>query len=339
MTLDDVTLIIPTYNMADYIRPLWDSIEKSGVLLLNARILFVDDGSTDSTRRELDSIKTRSSECHRLVSILALEKNHGRFLARFNGALQAKTSNILFVDTRIVLPKSFGKDVVNVLSDHDFVVGFADIQRSKSIYSLYWDITHKFIFNRHFQIVDKPILLTSDNYDNYLKGTTILLAPRGLFLKHCSRFTERPPYNDDTFLLKEMVRDRSLMIHPQLRCEWEPRQQLLPFLARLFERGPSFAEYHLFRVRGTFFWIVASTAMMIIFWFILLLINPTSGLILATVVAALATLTIFPMTRSPAEGIKLAGLHFLVILSFGFGVLYGIYKNIRKPIIHSPSAR
>ena len=195
------------------------------------------------------------------------------------------------------------------------------------------------IFNRHFKIVDKPIMLTPANYDNYLKGTTILLAPRELFLKHCSRFTERPPYNDDTFLLKEMVHDRSLMIHPKLRCEWEPRQQLLPFLARLFERGPSFAEYHLFRVRGAFFWIVASTAFLILVWFALLLIHPISALAVGATVAALATLTIFPMARSPYEGMRLSGLHFLVILSFGFGVLYGVYKNLRKPIIHSSPPR
>ena len=74
-------------------------------------------------------------------------------------------------------------------------------------------------------------------------------------------------------------------------------------------------------------------------WFVFLLIHPTSALFVALAVAALATLTVFPMAKSPSEGIRLSGLHFLVILSFGFGVLYGIYKNLRKAITHSTSAR
>ena len=339
MNLDDVTIIIPTYNMADYIQPLWLSIVDCGILSLGAKVIFVDDGSTDRTRDKLESIKKNDPFAQSSVSILALKKNHGRFNARYQGAFHSKTSELLFLDTRIKLPVNFGERVKKSILDHNFVVGFVDININKSIYSLYWDRSHRFIFNRHFKIAENPVLLTPINYEKYLKGTGILLVPRNFFLKQCVRFIDDPPFSDDTFMLKEMVQEIPLMIHPELRCEWEPRQKLLPFLHRLFERGPSFAEYHIFRVRGNFFWIVASTALLMLVWFVFLLIHPTSALFVALAVAALATLTVFPMAKSPSEGIRLSGLHFLVILSFGFGVLYGIYKNLRKAITHSTSAR
>jgi len=53
----DLSIIVPLYNEEDCIQPLYDAVVQSiGPLHLNYEILFVDDGSKDTTFLEIKRV-------------------------------------------------------------------------------------------------------------------------------------------------------------------------------------------------------------------------------------------------------------------------------------------
>ena len=73
-TQKKISVIIPTYNVEDYIKRLTDNLEEQTIGIENLDIIFVDDYSEDSTRRLLydfknkyeDSVKVCTSAIHEL---------------------------------------------------------------------------------------------------------------------------------------------------------------------------------------------------------------------------------------------------------------------------------
>ncbi|NOE63413.1 glycosyltransferase family 2 protein, partial [Vibrio cholerae] len=248
MVSNNVTLVIPTYNMSTHIFGLWNSINTSNLIEYISEIIFVNDGSTDDTLQVLTSLK--KNDTRNIIKILNLESNQGRFMARYLGVLEANSSQILFLDSRIELPNNFGYELSVAIRDYPNIVGSVDIDTTRNAFCLYWDRTHKKIFKKHYDDANDVIVLDEDNYDSYLKGTTVFFCQKENFISSCSKYKDTPLLNDDTYLMKDMVRSQPIAIHPKVRITWVPRENLKDFLVRMWERGPSFVEYHLFSSRG-----------------------------------------------------------------------------------------
>lgn len=112
-----ISIIIPCYNMANYLTETIDSVER----IYNREIhevIVVDDGSTDNRTKEiLSTIKN-----HRLIR----KKNGGLSSARNAGIAEAKGEYLLFLDADNLLTEGYLTKGATVLDNHkewDIVYG------------------------------------------------------------------------------------------------------------------------------------------------------------------------------------------------------------------------
>ena len=321
-----ITLIVPTFNMSSHLEELWKSLQDTRVLEVVDEVVFVDDGSTDSTREVLGRLGPQKIRVH------ALAANRGRFWARYEGARVARTGKIMFLDSRCRAASGFSEALAELVPQYTGLMGTVLIDVTRSVFGLYWQRSHEFVFKRHFEAIKNVFELTPANFDRYLKGTTFLVCGREAFVRACEKFASTPLLNDDTFIIRELVNESPITFHPRLRIEWLPREDAWSFLARLWERGPSFVEYNLFRQRGGLFWAtILGLAGLACFTAVLAIDIHLAFAILAAV-AVLVVLSAALMSKTPVEFVRLAPLHFAVVMTFGTAILRGIVVNVWRMI-------
>ena len=115
----------------------------------------------------------------------------------------------------------------------------------------------------------------------------------------------------------------ALIIHPGIWIEWEPRREWWKFLKHLYDRGPGFAEYHIFERRGWLFYLVLMGFLGLLAVLSLLVVLPKLALgVLALGLAALVLSTLF-FSKSVKEFFVLAPLHTLSLIAYGLGAVNG----------------
>ena len=330
-----IALIVPTYNMAEHLELLWASFKVAGLLETLTEIIFVDDGATDATPRQLQQIATE----HDRVVVVTLPENRGRFCARQQGAVRATSERLLFIDSRITVTSGFAEALQQVSQAASNVVGCIDIDTTLNTYCLYWQRTHELIFWRHYRDTKQLLELTTENYDKYLKGTGLFLCNRESFIRACNKFGQITPLSDDTYLMRVILEDEPIFVTPHLRARWAPRDRLLAFLGRLWERGPQFMEYHFFNSRGFFFWIVVAGFCLLAGMLILLIIYPKFGLFALLGAICFIGLSTALISRCPREFFQLMPLHMLVVLTCSFSILRGLLYHCSPKNKHRFSRR
>ena len=93
----DISVIIPVYNVEDYIRPCLDSVLRQGPVSL--QVIMIDDGSTDSSGRIADEYAAQYDNfiCRHI-------ENGGQGNARNVGVTLAAGKYIVFLDSDDILP-------------------------------------------------------------------------------------------------------------------------------------------------------------------------------------------------------------------------------------------
>ncbi|MGE0762276.1 MAG: glycosyltransferase family 2 protein [Bdellovibrionales bacterium] len=319
-----ISVVIPVYNMGEFLPQLVGSLVRSGMMDLATEVILVDDGSTDDTPQIAQDLSKQDSR----VRLLRLEENRGRYIARLRGAQAATTKHILFIDARIELAPDFATQLQQYWRDSDFLQPQARIDVSRNLFCLYWDRSHRAIFRRHFKdMAAGPIDLTPQNYEQYLKGTTAVLMPKVLFLNACHAMGPTALLSDDTALMRRMVETQPLRLAPNLWYWWVPRETLSAFLWRLYDRGPGLVEYHVFQQRGWIFKAIVLGSMLLALWLSLLVAEPkvAFGALISTII--LMALSARWLAQNWKEGLKLAPLHVAVLFAVGLGVLKGLAVN------------
>jgi glycosyltransferase involved in cell wall biosynthesis len=325
------SVVIPTYNMCGYLPELWQSMVDSGLAERADAIVVVNDGSTDDSRAWLDRCRESSPLARRKLRPLHLRQNQGRYRARMQGAESVVSEDLLFLDSRLTLPRNFAQELAAASERYGSIVGSVDIDTARSNFCLYWDRSHRAIFRHHFAHADQPITLTSKNFDEFLKGTGVFLCDRKLFLDACAHFAESDLLSDDTFLMKKMVEHAPITVHPDVRVGWVPRESYREFIWRIWDRGPGFVEYHVFERRsGLFFWATIALAIGFLSWICVVCVAPPVGAGLVVVGAAAAALSTAWFATSPKEFVALAPLHVGVTGAFAAGALRGIFVNSKR---------
>lgn len=295
----------------------------TGILDWVSQVIFVDDGSTDDTPSVIKELINKSEFKNKTV-VVRSPVNQGRFVSRMIGAETASADRVLFLDSRIRLLDDFGDQLQSLSEEYRNLLGVVEIDVQRSLYSLYWDLSHRAIFRKHYQSTVKPTLLQKRNFDQLLKGTTCLLCDRKTFIEVCKSF-KKVPLHDDGPVLEKLVERQPVCIHPHLRIAWVPRETLAGFLGRLWERGPSFAEEHLFRKRGKFYWSVWSvfiflaTALLCGFW------DNDIWFFMVKILITLSVFSAFLLSFDAFTVVKILPLHLLVIFTFGFAIVRGIF--------------
>lgn len=315
-----ISIVVPTYDSASYLRGLHESIVKSSLAPLTEEIIFVSEGSGDNTDEILAELAKTSPV--RTVNFRPKERL-GKFRSRFEGAKLAKANRVLLMDSRVKLTSRTAEAFSKMPERYKIVIGHEEIDEKKNIFCLYWRRTHARIFHRNFERRDEVIEIRQEDFEKFGKGTTILFADRDLFVKTCEALSHTPMYSDDTYLLKEMSADTPMIVHPDVRFEWEPRSEWWKFLKHLYDRGPGFAEYHVFEHRGWLFYLVALGAAGLAAVLALLFVQPflALGLLGAGLVGMFLSTALF--AKNPIEFLRLAPLHTLSLLAYGLGALNG----------------
>lgn len=90
--MKDLSILIPVYNEEDNIIPLYRSLKKNLSLVKNYEIIFVNDGSTDNTLKNLRGIKDKS------VKIINFDKNLGQSAALTTGFHATTGKKVITMD-------------------------------------------------------------------------------------------------------------------------------------------------------------------------------------------------------------------------------------------------
>lgn len=117
-----VSVVIPAYNVEDYIRECVDSVLNQSYE--NIEIIVVDDGSTDSTPGVADSLKSISDK----VKVLH-KSNGGLSSARNYGLKNANGEYVLFLDSDDWLELDACRQVVELAEENNADVVFFDYYR------------------------------------------------------------------------------------------------------------------------------------------------------------------------------------------------------------------
>jgi glycosyltransferase involved in cell wall biosynthesis len=93
--MPDLSVIIPVYNEEENVRPLYENLQKQlKVTGQTYEIIFVDDGSTDTTFKKLSELESAGSLCR----IIKFRKNFGKSPALNTAFRYAKGSIIITMD-------------------------------------------------------------------------------------------------------------------------------------------------------------------------------------------------------------------------------------------------
>jgi len=326
-----ISVVIPTQNMANYLPPLLQSFITSGFYDLVSECIVVNDGSTDNTEAILDQLKNQNQWRDRL-KVVTNTQVQGRFSARLQGALVAKQPLVCFIDSRVTLSSELGGNLSRLLQHNHFLMGVPTIDISKSLFNLYWERSHEWIFRKHYQGVKKGFYLTAENYEQYAKGTGMLVVERQVFVESFKAIVGSEVLSDDTLLIREIASKNPIYVTGEFSYGWEPRQELTEFLWRLIDRGPGFVEYNFLEEKNRFFYasiLAVVIAITVIGGVAAITGSFTYGILLLIFLGGLSVVLI---TRNPFEVLRLMSLHLLVLGCFSVGVIYGIAYHIRKTI-------
>ena len=118
----DISIVIPVFNEADNIRPLYDAVKAAMAETGYAwETVFIDDGSTDGTYRTLEELHSDSGCVH----IVRLRRNFGQTAAMAAGLDQAHGEVIVMLDGDLQNdPRDIPLLVGKITEGYDLVSGW-----------------------------------------------------------------------------------------------------------------------------------------------------------------------------------------------------------------------
>lgn len=189
----DVSIVIPVYNVEDYLKECLDSILKQNYDINKIEIILIDDGSIDNSLNICKKYKEKYSN----IKILE-QPNSGVSKARNNGIKNALGKYIMLLDSDDTISKSAVKNLFNFFEQH---------------YNEIDIVTYPIKFNRHGKIT-KNI-----RYDAYDKGTGIYDVNEYIYLNQSTvnimiknEFENTNLYNENMKLSEDQNFDTEMIM-------------------------------------------------------------------------------------------------------------------------------
>ena len=117
-----VSVVIPFYNEVQNVLPLWEKIAAAFLVVpdYSYECVFVNDGSTDGTRKVLDDLATAQAS----VRVIHLVANSGQSAAIAAGLQRARGEYILTLDGDLQNDPADFPEFLNLLQRFDCVCGY-----------------------------------------------------------------------------------------------------------------------------------------------------------------------------------------------------------------------
>ncbi len=117
----ELSVVVPVYNEAGNIRPLWSGLRPSLEGLGRSwEVLFVDDGSTDSSGGELADVRREDPR----VRVLRLEPNQGQSAAFWAGFKRVHGEIVVTIDADLQNDPGDISLLLRALEDADVAIGW-----------------------------------------------------------------------------------------------------------------------------------------------------------------------------------------------------------------------
>lgn len=236
-----VSFIVPVYNGEETIGICLDALIGQDYPKKDYEIIVIDDGSTDRTREIVKGYPVR---------LIELKENMGRIIVRETGARAASNNLLFFVDSRVITEP----DVLKRASEVGYqpLVGGDWNERElkyRSNFDAFFYLLRKKIYRGYYPQNEYPDkmpfhYINSENFEETHKGMTAFLIERDLFLSSLGDDKGKHA-NDDTKVLKEIVKKKDIMRHSDVRLTYLQRTGFRVAMRHIYERGPRFADYYL----------------------------------------------------------------------------------------------
>ncbi|MEK6967629.1 MAG: dolichyl-phosphate beta-glucosyltransferase [Nanoarchaeota archaeon] len=115
----DLSIVIPVYNEESRIKPFLRDLEDTIRRMPDYEIIFVNDGSKDSTMSILNDFSKKQRE----VKIISYKKNRGKGYAVRKGVLSSNGKKIIFIDADGSTKPQEIFQMLTLLDSYDVVVG------------------------------------------------------------------------------------------------------------------------------------------------------------------------------------------------------------------------
>jgi glycosyltransferase involved in cell wall biosynthesis len=191
----DISIIIPVFNGAPYLKKCFETLQKQNSALLSIQILFIDDASTDKSLELIQNSKLKN------VNIIQFKSNMGQSAARNVGIKNALGRYVFFQDaddsiennsleTLFLKKKSYDSDFT--FSDHKRIENLEDQRKNK------YDYIKEKVFKKK-----EIIKAMNEEYENPntghlgLFGCNGRLIKRSLLIDNNILFDESLRWNED----------------------------------------------------------------------------------------------------------------------------------------------
>lgn len=237
-----LSVVIPSFDSLPWLpstlAALDAAIAKCG---WHCEVIVVDDGSSDGTADELSKIELRAP--FRVVR----QENQGRFMARWNGAGEARGDLVLFIDSRVLIDVGSLAHVESVMRGDASAStwnGHIRIDPHAALVGHFWDVPTRLFWWRYMQN-PMPTVLSEENFDRLPKGTTMFLVERDRFLRAARAVWpvgDARLVSDDTRLIRELVQSTPIRLDPGFSAVYRPRESVVAFLRHAANRGSLFVD-------------------------------------------------------------------------------------------------
>ena len=130
----DLSIVLPAYNESARIRNglevLLASIERKELGWNTTEVIVVDDGSTDDTALQAESLLTSFKNS----TVIRLPQNRGKGAAIRSGVGRARGATIVFMDVDMAVHPSQLPALLEALEDADVAIGSRALPESKTEY-------------------------------------------------------------------------------------------------------------------------------------------------------------------------------------------------------------
>ena len=240
----DLSVVIPSFHSVDWIESTLAALEVSIVRSpFRAHVVVVDDGSKDGTAELVESVAERFAVPLEVV----VQENRGRFLARWTGAERARGTQLLLLDSRVLLDAGALAHVAHVRDeDPGLAVWNAHVVTDPAapLVGRFWEVPTSLFWGDYLRD-PRPMSITPGTFDRVPTGTTAFLLPTRLFVEACR--AEWPDedaalVSDDIRLLRWIVARTPIRLDPGFAATYRPRVRVGAFLRHSRDRGTLFVD-------------------------------------------------------------------------------------------------
>lgn len=136
--MEDVSVVIPAYNEAlrlpETLQTLKELCTQNALAVNIAEVLVVDDGSSDNTRKVVESLGQDWS----LLRVLGFSENRGKGAAVKKGLIEARSSWVLVADADMATPWEELRKLQTFMDQADLIMGSRALPQSQIEVRQHW---------------------------------------------------------------------------------------------------------------------------------------------------------------------------------------------------------